>query len=843
MFDVHGAVNDNGPMSGLNLARKRRFWGMAGALLLFLIAGSVLLLALTRPNQQDAALAPGISTPATSPPTTAPAASPSPSPSPTPSPTPTATPTATPLPSQRMTEAIQLQIDGQYAQARRLFAEVIAEVGDSPLAHQARFYLAQAYLADGHYSEAATVLFQIINQDPDTVRRRQAQFLLGEALAGIGEWAQAIDAYRAYLEAEGPAQSEAWERIGQAYRQLAAWAEAEEAYTRAIETAPTVPAALRLREELAQLALDEDRPEKALAQYDAILAVARNPGYRTEILYRAGEVLRTLGREQEAIRRYREAMETAPTNGYAHRALVALLDLGAPVDEYQRGLVNYYNGVYQRAVVAFQRYLQTDADGRDGRAYDLLARSLHALGAYEEAIEAWTRVIEEYPQCPCWGQAWLRRASAQAALGQVEAARRGLLAFVARHPQHELAAEALYQAARLLEESGDCTAAAIAYRDLQTRYPTSRQGAQGLFAAGMCMYDQGRWTDAIADWQRLLEAYTSGDEEIIAMTRLWLGKALLAAGRAEQATDIWRALAAQPETYYGQRALALAREAGLDLGVSVTPAPPPGPSDQEIAEEWLRSWLPDAPPGPLSMLPATLAQDPSLTRARELLDLGLVDQAIDELNRLRQRYDQDPLMLYRLALLFRDWRVYRLSIACAERLIARSPDPLDEAPLFIQRLAYPTYFADLIEAEATARGIDPLLIYALVRQESLFEAGATSHSAAHGLMQVIPATGEWIAGRLGWRDFRRELLYRPYVSIKFGTYYLWASLQMLDGNLMAALAGYNAGPGNAARWLKEANGDNDRFFAAITLSEPRLYVQRVLSYYATYRRLYGRTPR
>ncbi len=197
------------------------------------------------------------------------------------------------------------------------------------------------------------------------------------------------------------------------------------------------------------------------------------------------------------------------------------------------------------------------------------------------------------------------------------------------------------------------------------------------------------------------------------------------------------------------------------------------------------------------------------------------------------------MALYRLSLLFRDQRVYHLSIACTERLIALSSKRLDEIPLFFQRLAYPTYFADLIEAEAAERGIDPLLLYAIVRQESLFEASATSSAAAHGLMQVIPATGEWIATRLGWQDYRRELLYRPYVSIKFGTYYLWSALQMFDGNLLAALAGYNAGPGNAARWWERANGDDDQFFVRITLSEPQVYIQRIVAYYATYRRLYG----
>ncbi len=804
--------------------------------LLFFLGGSGLLSGCARARARQA------DTTATPPaPEVTDTPSPTPMPAVTPSPTGTPTPTATPTqpPSQRLAAAIQLQIEGQHDRARRLFAELMAESGEASLVDPARFGLAQAYLADGHYQEAADVLTQVVALDQDPVRQRRAQFLLGEALAGQGAWEPAIAAYQAYLQAGGPAQSEAWERIGQAYQGLQAWDQAEEAYLHAIEVAPDVPTAARLREVIAQMWLEQGQPEKALAQYEAILEVARNPGYRAEILFRAGEALRALGRTAEAIERYQAAADTAPTSSYAHQALVALLDLGASVDEYQRGVINFYNGVYQLAVAALERYVGADPDARGGQAYDFMARAYHALGLYHEAIAAWDRVIERFPQCPCWGQAWLRRAAAQASLGDIAGARAGLQRFAVTYPQHELAAEALAQAARLLENAGDCDGAAKEYRSLQARYPTSKQGAEGLFAAGLCMYRLKRYADAEADWRHLLNAYPAGGTELLARTRLWLGKALLAAGRPERAADLWRALAGQPETYYGQRALALAQAAGLDLGAASSPAPPPSPSDQEAAEAWLRSWIADPPADSLAALPPQLAQDPLLARGQELLDLGLTRQGLDALNQLRLRYQDDPLAMYRLSLLFRDLHAYKLSIQCAERLIALSPGRLSEVPVFIQRLAYPTYFADLIETEAAARGLDPLLLYAMIRQESLFETSATSSAAAHGLMQIIPTTGEWIASRLGWRDYRRELLYRPYVSVKFGAYYLWSALQMLEGNLTAALAGYNAGPGNAARWLEKANGDDDLFFLEITLSEPRAYLQRILAYYATYRRLYG----
>ena len=127
----------------------------------------------------------------------------------------------------------------------------------------------------------------------------------------------------------------------------------------------------------------------------------------------------------------------------------------------------------------------------------------------------------------------------------------------------------------------------------------------------------------------------------------------------------------------------------------------------------------------------------------------------------------------------------------------------------------------------------------MIRQESQFEPAVTSTAGAGGLMQLMPATAEWVAGQRGRRDFEPEQAYWPYINVDFGTYYLNWALQQLDGSLPAALAGYNGGPGNAARWRKLAPGDDDLMVASIDFGETRVYVQQVLNQLDAYRRLYG----
>jgi soluble lytic murein transglycosylase len=175
----------------------------------------------------------------------------------------------------------------------------------------------------------------------------------------------------------------------------------------------------------------------------------------------------------------------------------------------------------------------------------------------------------------------------------------------------------------------------------------------------------------------------------------------------------------------------------------------------------------------------------------------------------------------------------------AARLIALSPaETPDQAPAFIARLSYPTYYADLVVPEAEAHGLDPLLVFSIIRQESLFEGLAVSSAFANGLMQIIPATGGEIAGALNWPDYSTADLYRPYVSVKFGTYYLARQRDFFDGDLYAALAAYNGGPGNAIDWNALAQGDPDLFLESITLNETRNYLLRVREHLAMYQKLY-----
>ena len=222
-----------------------------------------------------------------------------------------------------------------------------------------------------------------------------------------------------------------------------------------------------------------------------------------------------------------------------------------------------------------------------------------------------------------------------------------------------------------------------------------------------------------------------------------------------------------------------------------------------------------------------------------LLEVGLRREALEAFEEVLASVGDDPLALAALGRTFRERGMYGLAATTASRLAKAWPEgDLRDAPLALRTLAYPLAYADLLSAEAQNQGLDPLLLAALVRQESLFEPAATSWVGARGLGQVMPATGEQIARQLGVEDFSLDDLYRPSTSIRFGAHYLASQLAYFDDQILLALSAYNGGPGNTLQWREAGGDDLDLFVEVITAVQSRLYLQHVYEHYMVYEELY-----
>lgn len=152
----------------------------------------------------------------------------------------------------------------------------------------------------------------------------------------------------------------------------------------------------------------------------------------------------------------------------------------------------------------------------------------------------------------------------------------------------------------------------------------------------------------------------------------------------------------------------------------------------------------------------------------------------------------------------------------------------------IQELTLPLRHDDIIRQQAADKRVDASLIAAVIYAESRFE-DQTSHAGARGLMQITPETAHEIERLSGGTTFRLSDLGDPDINIRYGTFYLREMLKRFEGNEVAALAAYNAGPTQAEEW-----GGATLSLEAIPLDETRGYVGDVLDKRDEYREEYAR---
>jgi soluble lytic murein transglycosylase len=161
------------------------------------------------------------------------------------------------------------------------------------------------------------------------------------------------------------------------------------------------------------------------------------------------------------------------------------------------------------------------------------------------------------------------------------------------------------------------------------------------------------------------------------------------------------------------------------------------------------------------------------------------------------------------------------------------------APLFqkaISELSLPLHDASIIRAQAADKHLDPALIAGVIYAETKFDA-RTSPAGALGLMQIEPQTAQFLAHRSGATTFTIADLGTPRVNIAYGSYYLRYLIDRYKGNVVLALAAYNAGETNVDRWVASEGGSLS--VDQIPFGETRAYVSRVLWAQNEYRHTYA----
>jgi tetratricopeptide (TPR) repeat protein len=326
------------------------------------------------------------------------------------------------------------------------------------------------------------------------------------------------------------------------------------------------------------------------------------------------------------------------------------------------------------------------------------------------------------------------------------------------------------------------------------------------FQKGFGQYLEGKYEDAYGTWRDLLRDFPRTNIKL--RTKFWMGRAAQRSNHDANAETLYREVIKElPFSYYAL----------------------------------LSSWYGEIEISRMMdvELPSATAETPILTpadvvhvrRAEILIASGVPELAQFELHDIHPATNMPNEFLVYLAALNYLADNHQASFQVLGELSSRGFPGLFSS--YGQKLYFPTSRLPLIRDLSKEWKVDPLLVLSIIKQESAFNPEAISVSNAYGLMQIIPPTARELSAKVEIAD-----LFNPTQNIKLGSKYVQQLLHKYKGNVIMALSAYNAGPGNAERWAREAAGSlpPEEVIEMITFKETREYVQNILRNYYWYNR-------
>lgn len=460
---------------------------------------------------------------------------------------------------------------------------------------------------------------------------------------------------------------------------------------------------------------------------------------------------------------------------------------------------------YGKAGLAYARAPRTPRNAyRVGRGLQ--------LGEKGGATKAYQQMVQEFPTDRDTGLA-LIRLSRLVEPGQANAY---LDQAIAKFPDR--AAEALLEKSKLLDSQNSQKSAAQARQMLLKDHGDSEAAAELRWDLAQKAAKLGNLKAAI-DWAKPI-VKNNPNSEHAPEAGFWAGKWAMELGQEQvAATAFQQVLTEHPHSYYAWRsAVYLGWEVGDFHNVrQLEPAVARPPARAELTAG-----------SPILKELHQLGQDRDAWNRWQVeftnkMQPTVAEQFTDGIIRLGVGDNLEGLFMVSF-LSERDIPEERAQYQALRRQLA-----------YWQAL-YPFPFLEPIEQWSRQRQLNPLLVTALIRQESRFMPSIRSVVGATGLMQVMPDTASWIAGKINLKSYKLD---DPQDNIKLGTWYLDYTHREYENNSLLAVASYNAGPGAVADWLQKGERDPDKFVESIPYSETRGYVKSVFENYWNYLRLYN----
>lgn len=706
--------------------------------------------------------------------------------------------------------------------AERAARSVIERFPDTVWQKRSLFFLGRALINRDRTDEAAAVMQRVPVEYP--VLADYALFLLAEHFADRRRLSESVDLYHRLIE-NYPASSlvpKALARQGAVLLQAGRAGEAATVYRRV----------------LAEFPLSDEAPAAGIGLGTALAAEGDLAASAREL---QNVLVRYPGAPDEEVT---ARLDELRTRGVTVPALTA-------EEHYERAKRLFRSAHHDKALASLTSALA--AEPAPAHRADILLRSgisLYHLGRRAEAASLLERLLSaRAPDCRCdEALYWLGKSYSRLGLREDALASYGKL--VRNYPDSEWADDALYHSGNVYRDAGDRKRSSAFYRRLADEYPDSQFADSALWWEGWELYSRGEHRKTIDALQELVRRYPRSF--LVNQAVYWQGRAAERLGEHERAARYYeRVLRRGPYTYYGYRAEErLAGRPVPDEDLSDTDADADAYTEDgqeeegdgetgigEVQEPSTAELLPDWS----DEVVAALSSNPAYRKTLELMQLGMRPEAASELALLEDLLPRRYGALLGLSKAYFALGDYHRSLLIILRNFERHLErPSSRYPEDLWMLAYPQGFWPSVMAHARKAGVDPFFVAAIIRQESQFHAEALSPAGARGVMQVMPATGAWIARTAGMAGFERARLFEADVNISLGAWYLGYLLKRFQGNIYLASAAYNAGPEAVRSWNADsARSDPASFVESIPYTETRGYVKKVLRNYEEYRRIYG----
>lgn len=694
---------------------------------------------------------------------------------------------------------LELYKQSNYQQAIFELLKVKYSTLNLPLYIKSQYLLGDCYRRIEDWDSAIEVYNNLVVDDP--ILTDYSLFHLAETFRLKGENRESTDTYKQIIEnfPQSLITSEVNYQIARNYRELKDTTSAVIYYKNILEDSKDNQLKAKVLLELSGIYWQEKKYIDSLNCLYEIL----DEGYRLE---------RNSEPEELLVRYFYKIQEDLKDIKISYHIMVKCADILFKYRQY-----NIAEGLYKEIIETFPEAFDI------AEVYYKRARALHYKKEYREAVNQCEEIIAKFPPGEITIKANYLGGNSLRSLGERYLAIDKYEKIIGQYPESYYARQSYLRLAESYFQLKETEKGISLWRELISKYPNSYESMTSLWNLARHYSNNNSYNEALDYYRELSERFSQsrlGDDALY-----WRGKILENMGSDEEAKIAYEKLVREyPLSYYTERITEQRSDISFTWPVSVSRK-----EDFTNLEEFLKKYDKIEGKGQLSLLKAELFEE-----------ISFYKESIVELKGALNYNSGNIFLLFKLSEVNKKNKDYNVSLNYTEIIFNYLEDnhQLEYLPLELWQSLYPIYYEDTIRERALEYEIDPLLVLAMIREESRFNSWNESVAGARGLMQIIFSTGEWIALKLNLEDFNDDMLFDPEVNIDLGCWYINYLNERFSNDLILVISGYNAGPGTTSKWLKQYDrSDLDNFVENVPYSETREHIKKVTKSYQMYKRL------